>query len=61
VSLTVGTCLGETHVLAIGPDDAPTAVLLPGGNFLNPTCLKWFLRWRSATASTRPISWANLA
>jgi pimeloyl-ACP methyl ester carboxylesterase len=42
-SLTVATRLGETHVLAIGPDDAPPAVFLPGGNFLNPTCLKWFL------------------
>ena len=42
-SLTVGTRLGDTHVLAIGPDDAPPAVFLPGGNFLNPTCLKWFL------------------
>jgi pimeloyl-ACP methyl ester carboxylesterase len=42
-SLTVGTRFGDTHVLAIGPDDAPPAVFLPGGNFLNPTCLKWFL------------------
>jgi pimeloyl-ACP methyl ester carboxylesterase len=29
--------------LTIGPDDAAPAVLLPGGNFLNPTCLEWFL------------------
>jgi pimeloyl-ACP methyl ester carboxylesterase len=42
-SLTVRTRLGDTHVLAIGPEDAPPAVFLPGGNFLNPTCLKWFL------------------
>jgi pimeloyl-ACP methyl ester carboxylesterase len=42
-SLTLGTRLGETHVLAIGPDDAPPTLFLPGGNFLNPTCLKWFL------------------
>jgi len=42
-SLTVGTRLGDTHVLALGPEDAPPAVFLPGGNFLNPTCLKWFL------------------
>jgi pimeloyl-ACP methyl ester carboxylesterase len=42
-SLTVGTRFGDTHVLAIGSEDAPPAVFLPGGNFLNPTCLKWFL------------------
>jgi hypothetical protein len=42
-SLSVATRLGETHVLAIGPDEAPPAVFLPGGNFLNPTCLKWFV------------------
>ena len=42
-SLTVGTRFGDTHVLAMGSEDAPPAVFLPGGNFLNPTCLKWFL------------------
>ena len=42
-SLTVGTRLGDTHVLALGPEGAPPVVFLPGGNFLNPTCLKWFL------------------
>jgi pimeloyl-ACP methyl ester carboxylesterase len=42
-SLTVGTRLGDAHVLALGPEGAPPAVFLPGGNFLNPTCLKWFL------------------
>jgi pimeloyl-ACP methyl ester carboxylesterase len=42
-SLTVGTRFGDTHVLAVGSEDAPPAVFLPGGNFLNPTCLKWFL------------------
>jgi pimeloyl-ACP methyl ester carboxylesterase len=42
-SLTVGTRLGDTHVLALGPEGAPPAVFLPGGNALNPTCLKWFL------------------
>ena len=42
-SLTVGTRLGDTHVLALGPEDAPPAVFLPGANALNPTCLKWFL------------------
>jgi pimeloyl-ACP methyl ester carboxylesterase len=42
-SLTVGTRLGDTHVIAIGDEGAPPAVFLPGGNFLNPTCLEWFL------------------
>jgi pimeloyl-ACP methyl ester carboxylesterase len=42
-SLVVGTRFGETHVLAVGPEDAPPVVFLPGGNFLNPTCLRWFL------------------
>jgi pimeloyl-ACP methyl ester carboxylesterase len=41
-SLTVGTRAGDTHVLAVGPGDAPPVVFLPGGNFLNPTCLRWF-------------------
>ncbi len=42
-SLTVGTRLGDTHVLAVGPEGATPALFLPGGNFLNPTCLRWFL------------------
>ena len=41
--LSVGTRFGETHVLAAGPEDAPPVMVLPGGNFLNPTCLGWFL------------------
>ena len=41
-SLMVGTRSGDTHVLAAGPEDAPPVVFLPGGNFLNPTCLRWF-------------------
>jgi pimeloyl-ACP methyl ester carboxylesterase len=41
-NLTVGTCAGHTHVIAVGPEDAPPVVFLPGGNFLNPTCLRWF-------------------
>ena len=42
VSLTVGTRLGDTHVIALGPEGAPPVVFLPGANALNPTCLKWF-------------------
>src|SRR5215212_7663131 len=42
-SLTVATRLGETHVIALGAEGDPPAVFLPGGNALNPTCLKWFL------------------
>jgi pimeloyl-ACP methyl ester carboxylesterase len=42
-SLTVGTRYGDTHVLAIGPEDGSPVVFLPGGNLLNPTCLRWFL------------------
>jgi len=42
-SLRVGTRLGDTHVLALGPEYGPPAVFLPGGNALNPTCLTWFL------------------
>jgi pimeloyl-ACP methyl ester carboxylesterase len=41
--LSVGTRLGDTHVIALGPQEAPPVVFLPGGNALNPTCLKWFL------------------
>jgi pimeloyl-ACP methyl ester carboxylesterase len=40
-SLSVRTRLGETHVLAIG--QRTPLLFLPGGNFLNPTCLGWFL------------------
>lgn len=43
VDLTVGTRFGDIHVLAIGTEDALPVVVLPGGNFLNPTCLVWFL------------------
>ncbi len=42
-SFVVGTSLGDTHILAAGPENAPPLVILSGGNFLNPTCLKWFM------------------
>jgi pimeloyl-ACP methyl ester carboxylesterase len=42
-SLTVGTRYGDTHILAVGSEAAPPMFFLPGGNFLNPTCLRWFL------------------
>jgi pimeloyl-ACP methyl ester carboxylesterase len=41
--VTVRTRLGNTHVIVLGPEGAPPVVFLPGGNALNPTCLKWFL------------------
>jgi len=41
-SLTVGTRAGDTHVLAAGQENAPPVLFLPGGNLLNPTCLRWF-------------------
>ncbi len=42
-SRMVGTRFGRTHVLVTGPEDAPPLIVLPGGNFLNPLCLAWFL------------------
>jgi pimeloyl-ACP methyl ester carboxylesterase len=39
----IGTSFGETHVILVGPEGAPPLVVLPGGNFLNPLCLSWFL------------------
>ena len=42
-SKSVSTRYGETHVLSLGPEDAPLVVFLHGGNFLSPTCLRWFL------------------
>ena len=41
-SRMMGTPFGDTHVLALGPADAPAVIVLPGGNFLGPTCLGWF-------------------
>src|SRR5918995_1279737 len=40
---TLSTRYGETHVISVGPDNAPPVLFLHGGNFLNPTCLRWFL------------------
>src|SRR5215211_1777665 len=42
-STKIDTRFGDTHVLVTGPENAPPLVILPGGNFLNPTCLGWFL------------------
>jgi pimeloyl-ACP methyl ester carboxylesterase len=42
-SKMVSTRYGKTHVLSLGPEDAPPVVSLHGGNFLNPTCLRWLL------------------
>lgn len=42
-SRLIGTGLGETHVIQAGPEDAPPLVVLPGGNFVNPLCLSWFM------------------
>jgi pimeloyl-ACP methyl ester carboxylesterase len=42
-SKTISTRYGETHILTLGPDDVLPVVFLHGGNFLNPTCLRWFL------------------
>lgn len=42
-SLAIPTSLGNTHIFAVGPEDAPPLLFLPGGNFLNPSCLEWFL------------------
>jgi pimeloyl-ACP methyl ester carboxylesterase len=42
-SKMVSTRYGETHVLSLGPEDAPPVVFLHGGNILNPTCLRWLL------------------
>ena len=42
-SQTVPTRYGATHVLSLGANEGPPVLFLHGGNFLNPTCLRWFL------------------
>jgi pimeloyl-ACP methyl ester carboxylesterase len=42
-SQRVSTRYGDTHVLSLGAKDGPPVLFLHGGNFLNPTCLRWFL------------------
>jgi dihydrofolate reductase len=42
-SKTISTRYGETHILSLGPEDAPPVLFLHADNFLNPTCLRWFL------------------
>ena len=49
--MTVSTLYGANHVLSLGPENAPPVVFFHGGNFLNPTCLRWFL----PTAQRHPI------
>ena len=42
-SMMVSTRYGETHLLSLGPENAPPVMFFHGGNFLNPTCLRWYL------------------
>ena len=42
-SQTVPTRYGATHILSLGANEGPPVLFLHGGNFLNPTCLRWFL------------------
>jgi pimeloyl-ACP methyl ester carboxylesterase len=42
-SQTVPTRYGDTHVLSLGVNEGSPVVFRHGGNFLNPTCLRWFL------------------
>lgn len=37
----IDTSFGATHVLDMGPADAPPLVVFQGGNFLNPLTLAW--------------------
>lgn len=39
----VETPAGVTHVLEVGPADAPPLVVFHGGNTINPVTLPWFL------------------
>ena len=40
-SRMLDTRYGETHVLALGPQDAPPVMMLQGGNTTNPLTLGW--------------------
>lgn len=40
--IMIETRFGRTHVLAIGPPDAPPVLVHQGGNFPNPATLHWF-------------------
>lgn len=37
------TRFGSTHVLAMGPADAPPILIFHGGNVVNPVSLRWFV------------------
>jgi hypothetical protein len=39
----VQTSFGETHVLVLGPQDAPPVVILHGGNTTSPLTLGWIM------------------
>ena len=40
-SRILDTSFGQTHVLQLGPEDAPALVVLQGGNTTNPLTLGW--------------------
>jgi hypothetical protein len=60
-SKTVSIRYGETHVLSLGPEDAPPVVFLHAGNSLNPTCLRWVLAIAPRYRIHSPILWDSRA